>query len=112
MPSRVRRQRRHDRVLDFLAAERRRAVERDDGAVDAERRRRAGDQQQIAGAAFDDLFQPRRAGERVCSSGAVGALRRAGVQLGDERVEIVVLRHTRGGAARDHRLQPFERAAR
>ena len=55
--ARVRRQRRNDGVRDLLAAQRR-FVERRHDAVDPQRRRRAGHQQQIAGGPFDDLFQP------------------------------------------------------
>ena len=53
----VRRQRRRDRVLDLLAAQRR-FVERRHDAVHADRRRRAGHEKQIAAGPFDDLHQP------------------------------------------------------
>ena len=56
--ARVRRQRRHDRVRDFLAAERRLVERRHDAPSIADRRRRAGHEQQIAGGPFDDLLEP------------------------------------------------------
>ena len=77
LPPRVRRQRRHDGVLDLLAAKRR-FVERRHDAVDAERRRRAGDQQQIAAGPFDDLLQPpaQARGLGVVSGGGAGVAHR------------------------------------
>ena len=65
----MRRQRGHDRVRDLLAAERR-FVERHDDAVDAERRRRAGDEQQIAGGSFDDLLEPAAQPGELASGGS------------------------------------------
>ena len=73
----VRRQRRHDRVLDLLAAQRR-VVERRHDAVDADRRRRAGHEQQIAAGPFDDLHQPpaQASGLDVVPGGGAGVAHR------------------------------------
>ena len=98
LPPRVRRQRRQHGVLNLLAAERaaERRLERGDEAVDANRRRRAGDEQQIARRSFDDLLEPRAQPDHLLAG--VRRLRRAGVQLADERVEVLVFAHARFGA--------------
>ena len=90
--ARVRRQRRRDGVLDFLAAERR-LGQRHDLAVDAQRRRRAGHEQQIARRSRRHLAEP-RAQPRGLLVGAA-RFRRAGVELGDQRVEIAVVASSR-----------------
>ena len=95
-PPCVRRKRRLDGVGDFLAAERAAALrdERRDGAVDPQRRRRAGDEQQIAGAALDHLLEPAaKARGRLVAFHRPRVARRVGVQLADERVEIIGLAH-------------------
>ena len=116
-----------DRFLDVGAVERR-AAERDDAAVDADGRRRAGDQQQIAGAARHQLAQPGvepgavaaggAAGVRSRAAGAAaagaGAGRRAGaarlvVQLAQQRFEILAVRswcRLRRPGADDTRCRP------
>src|SRR5262249_5628177 len=92
-PPAVRRERGQNRVLDLFAAERtaEAGLERDDEAVDAHRRRRAGDEQEIARRSRGGLLEP----VAPARSLLVGARRqrRAGVQLRDERVEIVVFGH-------------------
>ena len=97
----MRRQGRRHRIVDVLAAERapEGRVERHDVTVDAQGRRSAGNEQQVAGRLFDDLLEP-RAQPRGLIVGTPRA-RRAGVQLRDERIEIVGLGHFRSGAFRN-----------
>ena len=86
----VRRQRRRHRVGDLLAAERSLA-KRHDGSGDFDGRRRSRDQKQIARGSLNNLLQPRTKPRRLFIK-ACGT-RRATIQLGDQRVQILGIGH-------------------
>ena len=77
------------RVRDFLAAERS-FRQRHDRARHAKQGRRAGHEQQIAGGLLDDALEP---AAQPCGVPVRGRPRRAGVELDDERVEVVGISH-------------------
>ena len=92
-PPRVRRQRGQHGVFNLFAAERsaRRRAERHDDAVDAQGRKRAGDEQQIAGRSRDDFVEPGEEARELVAG--TRRSRQPRVELGDDRVEVVGIAH-------------------